>query len=79
MSIKIYSMNSEMLSFILFLLYSDDLRQQSDRVILELSKENDNRTKAVTDAIAEILKNENNLFSIKSQEYFSGQYNRIID
>ena len=72
-------MNSEMLPFILFLLYSDDLRKQSDRVILEIRNHNDENNKVLGSKLIDALKGEEKTLFDNTKEYLSDQYTGIID
>jgi hypothetical protein len=70
-------MNREMLPFILFLLYSDDLKNQADRIILGISNENDNKSRLLESKLLDSLRDEkNNLFE-RIKDYLSQQYDDI--
>jgi hypothetical protein len=70
-------MNREMLPFILFLLYSDDLKNQADRIILGISNESDNKTRLLESKLLDSLKDERNALFDRIKEYLSQQYDDI--
>ncbi len=59
-------MNREMLPFILFLLYTDDLKNQTDRIILGISNDRDNKTRLLESRLTDL---KNQLTEEESQRY----------
>ncbi len=59
-------MNREMLPFILFLLYTDDLKNQTDRIILGISNDRDNKSRLLESRLTDL---KNQLTEEESQWY----------
>jgi hypothetical protein len=70
-------MNREMLPFILFLLYSDDLKNQADRIILGISNESDNKSRLLESKLLDSIRDDRNTFFDRIKEYLSRQYDDI--
>jgi hypothetical protein len=70
-------MNREMLPFILFLLYSDDLKNQADRIILGISNASDNKSRLLEGKLLDSIRDDRNSLFEKIKDYLSQQYDDI--